>query len=963
MVGTAGVFSYSGDGGPAISATLSHPSGVALDNAGNIYIADAVNDVIRKVSSADGKISTVAGNGSGDYLGDGGLATAASLYNPNSVCCDNSGNLYIADTGNYVIRKVAATDGKISTIAGIRGYAGYYGDGGLAVNAGLNNPLGVAVDSLGNVYINDNQNYVIRKISALDGKISTVAGIGGMFGYSGDGFSATSAYLSAPFGIALNSSGNLFIADTYNQLIRKVIFSDPPPVITSSLTATGSVGLAFNYTISGSNIPTLYSTGLLPSGLSLTGAIISGTPTAAGSYNVTINASNSGGTGSATLVVNLGKGMPVVTALPAASGIVFGQSLASSNLSGGSANVAGVFTFSTPSAMPSVGTALQSYTFTPNDTANYNSVTGSLNVTVNKATPNVTVEPTASSITFGQSLASSNISGGSANVPGVFVFNNTSVTPPLGTSFQSVTFIPTNTANYNSVSTSVSVNVGKAPAGISISNTTQTYTGKPISVAYSLNPSTLSAAVVYYPGFNAPTDAGTYYVLVNIVDNAYYGSQSSTLTILPAAQTLSVGTPTNLRVGVPVLLTATSTSNGPISYSIVSGNAAISGSSFTARDTNPVTIQATQAGTNNFQATSITKVFTALAYSPVVIISNPVSQSVRVGTTATFTVSASGNSPTYQWNLNGIPLAGATSSTYTVTASSSNLGNYTCMITNDAGSQTSAAATLTLNTTRLVNLSARAVVGLSNLAVGFVSTGSASKSVLLRGDGPSLVNYGVTGFLASPVLTLFNNSGASLASNASWSGSSSLSSLFTQVGAFSLTATSNDAVLTQSLSSGAYSAVLAGANNSTGAAMVEIYDTDPISATSRLVNISARGMVGTGSSIMTGGFVITGNTTETVLIRAVGPSLASYGVTSVLAQPTLTVYNALGNPLASNSVWGGGSTLSSAMAQVGAFSLPTTSSDSAVIVTLPAGAYTVQVSGINGTSGTALLEIYELSSP
>jgi len=145
--------------------------------------------------------------------------------------------------------------------------------------------------------------------------------------------------------------------------------------------------------------------------------------------------------------------------------------------------------------------------------------------------------------------------------------------------------------------------------------------------------------------------------------------------------------------------------------------------------------------------------------------------------------------------------------------------------------------------------------------------------------------------------------------------------------------------------------------------MVEIYDTDPISATSRLVNISARGMVGTGSSIMTGGFVITGNTTETVLIRAVGPSLASYGVTSVLAQPTLTVYNALGNPLASNSVWGGGSTLSSAMAQVGAFSLPTTSSDSAVIVTLPAGAYTVQVSGINGTSGTALLEIYELSSP
>ena len=675
------------------------------------------------------------------------------------------------------------------------------------------------------------------------------------------------------------------------------------------------------------------------------------------------------------------------------------------------------------------------------------SATQTYTVTVGKGTPTITSGPTASSITYGQTLASSSLTGGSASIAGTFAFTNAGVAPALGTSTQSVTFTPTNAANYNSVTTNVSVNVGKAPAGISIVNTTQTYTGKPISVTTSLSPSTLSAAVVYYPGFNAPTEAGTYYVLVNVVDNTYYGSQSSVLTILPATQTVSIATPATLSIGVPASLSATSTSNGPITYSVVSGNAILSGSTLTALDGNPVTIKATQSGTNDYQAASSTITLTASPIKPAIsvqpvstvtvnqgssttlsvtatgtaptyqwylgstaiagatsatytitsassvsagsytcvvtntlgsvtstpevvsviitptITSNPVSQLVRSGSSATFTVNASGTSPTYQWNLNGTPIAGATSASYTVTASSSTTGNYTCTITNAAGSVTTPAATLTLNTTHLANLSSRAIVGTSNLTVGFVSTGSVSKSILLRGDGPSLANYGVTGVLANPVLTLYNSSGTSLASNSAWGGASSLSSIFTQVGAFPLTAASNDAVLNQSLSSGTYSAIVSGANSSTGAAMVEIYDADPTGATSRLVNISARGMVGTGSSIMTGGFVITGNSTETVLIRAVGPTLSTYGVTGVLAQPTLTVYNASGTSVASNTVWGGGSTLSSAMTQVGAFALPTTSADSAVLVTLPAGAYTVQVSGVNGTTGNALVEIYEVSSP
>jgi len=588
----------------------------------------------------------------------------------------------------------------------------------------------------------------------------------------------------------------------------------------------------------------------------------------------------------------------------------------------------------------------------------------------------------------------------------------------------------------------------KIAAGISITNTTQTYTGKPLPVTTSLSPSTLSAVVVYYPGFNVPTEAGTYYVLVNVVDNTYYGSQSSVLTILPAAQTVSLATPTTLSIGVPVSLSATSTTNGPITYSVVSGNATLSGSTLTALDSNPVTIKATQAGTNNYQSASATVTLSATPvaiaitsqptaklnilqgnpftlsvtatgtaptyqwyfgstpitgatastymlastaisnsgsytcvvtnsagsitsspsvigiFAPIATSSSPKSQVVNNGSSVALSVNATGTSPSYQWYFNNTAITGATSSTYTIpVVTSSTAGSYYCVVSNAVSSITTASAQVALNTTHLQNLSARSIVGTSNLSVGFVSAGSAPKSILLRGDGPSLANYGVTGVLASPTLTLYTSAGTSLAANSAWGGSSSLSNIFTQVGAFPLTATSNDAVLNQSLTSGTYSAIVTGANSSTGAAMVEIYDADPTGATSRLVNISARGTVGTGTSIMTGGFVITGNSTETILIRAVGPTLSNYGVTGVLAQPTLTIYNSSGTSVASNTIWGGGSTLSSVMTQVGAFALPSTSADSAVLVTLPAGAYTVQVSGVNGTTGNALVEIYEVSSP
>ena len=234
-VAGTGTDGYSGDGGAATAARLNSPSGVAVDGAGNLYIADTGNSRIRKVDSS-GNISTVAGTGTDGYSGDGAAATAARLNSPSGVAVDGAGNLYIADTGNSRIRKVDSS-GNISTVAGT-GTRGFSGDGAAATAAQLRNPQGVALDGAGNLYIADRFNHRIRKVDS-SGNISTVAG-SATRGFSGDGAAATSAGLWGPWDVAVDGSGNLYIADRFNQRIRKV---DSAGVITTVAgTGTRSFG-------------------------------------------------------------------------------------------------------------------------------------------------------------------------------------------------------------------------------------------------------------------------------------------------------------------------------------------------------------------------------------------------------------------------------------------------------------------------------------------------------------------------------------------------------------------------------------------------------------------------------------------------------------------------------------------------------------------------------------------------
>ncbi len=340
----------------------------------------------------------------------------------------------------------------------------------------------------------------------------------------------------------------------------------------------------------------------------------------------------------------------------------------------------------------------------------------------------------------------------------------------------------------------------------------------------------------------------------------------------------------------------------------------------------------------------------------------PAGQSVAAGGAVTFTVVATGSpAPTLQWRRDGTAIANATNATLTLAnVTVADAGAYTVLATNAAGTATSAAAQLNVTppvggTARLANLSVRTALDAGQtLIVGFAVTGGGSRDLLIRGVGPALVGFGLAGAMADPRLELYRDT-TLVAQNDDWGGGAALSNAFAGVGAFAFTASSRDAALLQPID-GTRTVQLRGTG--AGIVLLELYDTGG-AGNARLINVSARNRVGTGDNVLICGFVVGGTGSRSLLVRAVGPTLAAFGVPGTLADPRIEVYRAgTAAPIAGNDNWA--AALAPAFASVGAFDLGAGSRDAALVTVLTPGSYTVQVSGVANGTGEALVEIYEL---
>jgi len=340
------------------------------------------------------------------------------------------------------------------------------------------------------------------------------------------------------------------------------------------------------------------------------------------------------------------------------------------------------------------------------------------------------------------------------------------------------------------------------------------------------------------------------------------------------------------------------------------------------------------------------------------ISAQPQPQTARAGGSVTFSATASAApEPAYQWQRNGVAISGATSATLTLNAvTAAEAGVYRVVVSNSAGSVTSSEAGLTVYApnpaARLANLSVRTALAAGDTLIVGLSVGGGSRGVLVRAVGPTLGAFGVGGAMTDPRLELYNGQTRVFA-NDDWP--QTLSSVFPTVGAFALGNGSKDAGFLQTVD-GTRSIMAQGTG--AGVVLVEAYDTGTPSA-ARLVNVSARNRVGTGDDILIAGFNISGaGGPKPLLIRAVGPGLAALGVPGTLADPKLEIFDGNGAKVVENDSWN--ASLAAVFSSVGAFALPAGSRDAALVVSLPPGSYTAQVSGVGGLTGDAIIEVYEL---
>lgn len=526
----------------------------------------------------------------------------------------------------------------------------------------------------------------------------------------------------------------------------------------------------------------------------------------------------------------------------------------------------------------------------------------------------------------------------------------TTVVDGMSPSTKALVVLPTGTVIWSQVGTTIMQMTGSAVSGLGA-------VGLPAQ-ANPLDPGVVGMAL---------DPAGRIYAVAgNTVYVGWPASHSSPLTVLfqPQGKTIKYGTSLHLFAAIDA-------GGNPANLQWYRDGVAIAGA-------NGLSYDATLPGSytltvsNAFGAVTtrpaLVDVVTVdgLSVTPIPRITQPPHDALLVynmGNPATLSVAAVATLPlSYQWQKNGVIIPNATSASYAAGVS----GKYTVVITTSAGSVVSDVVTVTL-ANRLANISGRAQVdtGAKISIAGFIieNEPGATKPILVRGIGPGLAGFGVSGALAHPSLAIFDANGRLIAGNSGWNNDAAIAAASASAGAFPLAAGSADTALILNLPPGAYTAQVTGADGGTGVALAEVYDLDP--STGRLANISNRAQVGTDANVLIGGLIIGGIQSSRVLVRAVGPGLVSYGVAGVLTQPVLSIYDANGKLIAANTGWtNGGSAdavaIDTAGSTAGAFRLQPGSNDCAVLLSLSPGAYTAQVTGATGSTGIALIEIYQV---
>lgn len=675
LAGSASAGSADGTGG---NARFYWPSGAAVDSAGNSYVADTENGTIRTVTSA-GVVSTLAGS-AGNFGSTDATGSSARFYGLQAVAVDSSSNLYVADTANHTIRKITSS-GAVSTLAGLAGTNGL--TDGTGSNARFNAPQGLAVNSSGTVYVAETWNHTIRKVTSA-GVVTTLVGLAGYYGDTdgtGDNVGTNTARFYCPSGIAVDASGNVYVADTRNHTIRKV-------------TSAGAVSTL--------------------AGLAGVWGSADGTNSSARFYQpqgVTVDSSGNlyvldSGNQTVRKVAPVGTNWVVTT--------VAGQADVSGNADGTGSNAQ--FFYPGGIGANSAGSFC---------VADWGNNTIRAGVSSLNAAPVIVVQPQNQTANQGQNAAFSVTATGSAPLSYQWQFNSTNLSGATSSSYTVTNAQPANVGPYSVI---VSNSLGTAPSSNAlltvivppaITNLPQSLTitqglnatftvgasgSVPFTYQWTFDNRNISGATASsYTRINVqPTDAGTYSVVVSNPAGSATSSPPAVLTVSAVPTPPSItAQPQNQTVSQSSNATFTVTAAGstPLSYQWLFNGTSLEGatvSSYTSVNAQPTNAGSYSVIVTNAYGMVTSSVATLAVILPPIINVQPVSQLAAVSNSVTFTVGLSqGTSPAYQWRQNGTPISGATQSSLTLASLTwGNAGTYSIVVSNIADSQTSANATL-----------------------------------------------------------------------------------------------------------------------------------------------------------------------------------------------------------------------------------------------------------------------------